>query len=734
VNGGILFEHAMPLWLIGPAVLAAAAWGAWLLLRAGRPDRLSLILAALRFAFLLLLAWCLLRPLRREQRVDLVKPRFVVALDTSGSMGLAPRQGETTRRDVARGVLGLPWVETVSAACVLEAYPFAAEPGQKAPIQALRELPADGASTRLSESLAKLTERYRGQRLGGLLLLSDGLDTRETSAAWTRRAWPCPIYTVRPEPVGTWDVTPDVHVADIQTPRRVTVGWSSDLKALISGEGTGGREISVCLSKNGAPLQKLPTQIAADGGTREVSFRIEHDEAGEYVYSVSVPPLPGEINTNDNAYAAAVLVMEPGNSLLYVEGLPRWESKYLTRALQAIESVRALCFVRGPDGRFLTYGAAAGTALEMTEAQLAGYKIVVLGDLDAAGVGAERAAALRKFVEAGGSLVVLGGPHAWGTNGLPETALADLLGVRGVGGVPLEGKYAPALTPDGRSHAIFSGDAASWTPLPPLLSVYPSRELAAGAVSLATAQTESGALPVLAAQRFGQGKVLAVLTDSLWRWQLDPAAGNAYFRFWNQALQWLLPAETAAAQDQMDLFAESDRCFLGEAVTLNGRASAGGAAVPPGVAVTCEIAAPDGRRVPFAMSREEVQTAAGGAYTRYALSYTAEAPGLHRAVGTFTASGRKVESPAFSFFVSPFTPESNPRPANLEALQALARESGGRFLETGEVSRALSVLRFETGKEETVTYRSLWNTIPLAVCLLGLLCAEWIVRKAANLA
>ena len=78
-----------------------------------------------------------------------------------------------------------------------------------------------------------------------MLLLSDGLDTREASEDWVCDAWPWKIYTVRLEPPGVWEVEPDVRVDNVNTPRRVTQGWRTELKAAVSGQGTKGQALNV---------------------------------------------------------------------------------------------------------------------------------------------------------------------------------------------------------------------------------------------------------------------------------------------------------------------------------------------------------------------------------------------------------------------------------------------------------------------------------------------------------
>lgn len=730
---GLLFEHVAPRWTIALALALAlaAVIGVWH--RTGKGDLASILFLGLRTTFLLLLGWCLLRPLEKHVRVELLQPRFAVVLDTSASMNLAPREDLPRRIDTARRFLSLPWLDRLAAQCRIEAYTFSTEVSAPTDVDTIRTRPAEGSATRLRESLEKIVERYRGQKLAGVVLLTDGLDTREPGAMWARRTWPCPIYATRLEPVVEWATVPDVRVDTVVTPRRVTVGWSSDLKAVISGDHTAGRWLTVRMARNGESVQELPTQIPGESGSREVVFRLDHPQSGAFTYEVSVVPLEGETHTNDNRLAVEVLVLEAGRTVLYLEGLPRWESKYLNRALQTLPNLSAMTLLRGPEGRLLAFGTAQPSALELTEAWLARFQVIIVGDLPFHALGESRAETLRRFVEQGGSLVLLGGPEAWGPQGFRAGPLAPLIGARQVGDTPpMEGRYVVTLTPEGRAHPLFAADPGLDPRLPPVLSVFPARDLVPGAVVLAEVQTETGPLPLLVTLRYGQGKALSVFTDSLWRWQLEPESGQAYLRFWSQALQWLFPTETPTEAYQLELLSETDRLFLGESLTLHARLSTGNRTLAEDVSVTCELMLPDGRQLPFPMRRQPLEAAPGGRYARYAVELRPEQPGLYRAKAAATPEGHPLESPPFSFFVKPYTPESVPQPANIELLRSLASASGGRFAETNELALWLSEQRFESPQEERVTFRSRWQTLPVLACLIGLLCVEWISRKAAQ--
>ena len=734
----IIFDHSLPIIVIGASL--AAALGAVMLSfwRHRGARRFGLVLTALRLSFLALLGWCLLQPQRRESRTQLLRPRFVVALDTSQSMLLTPSAEVPSRWAAARGLLGGGWRRVTAAECVVDACSVAGGLGPRLALEEAEHLVPDGAATLLRNGIQALADRYRGQNVAGVLLLSDGVDTREVRDEWAVGPWPFPVYTVQLEPAAVWEVEPDVRVDRVDTARRVPVGWKTELKAIVSGQGTGGEEVPVQLLRDGEGIDDASIRIPAEGGSRELAFVLEHPRVGVFTYEVRVPGLPGESQTSDNQYSVSVQVVDAANRLLYVEGPPRWESKYLARLLTASRQVTALVFIRGPDQKFWTLGAREGLTPDLDEQQLALFKIVILGNLSGAELGPERAARVETFVAGGGSLILLGGPKAWDAAGFGATPLAALLPVQGAA-APAEGRYAVALTDEGRAHPVFAGAAGEGAGLPPVLSLFAGLQPAPGAQTLLVAEGPQGAQPVVVTQRYGEGRVAALLTDSLWRWKLDPSSSRdpVYDRFWTQLLAWLSPAEETLAEDRIELFPDKEQLYLGEEVVLSARvaAPAGTAEADPPGRVQCEITLPDGRAVPFVMARREVPAGPSGrAGSGYEVTFPSRAPGLHAARVVIEREGGPVRSDPVSFFVKPYTPESVPRPANLDVLRALARGSGGRFLENvEEADRYLSSLQFHGAEEERVEYRSLWRSFWVLPWLLGLLSAEWGLRKWRNL-
>jgi hypothetical protein len=554
----MIFEHTPATWVIVISVVLAVLLAGFSIWRFAPRIRGTALIGGAHLLFLLLLGWCILLPGQRTTETHTLKPRFVVMLDTSKSMLLRPTDSVPTRWARAQEALALSWVKSVSADCEIDLYSFDSAVGKKLALADAAGLAAAGDSTMLRDALPKITGRYGGVNVVGGLLLSDGNDTREVFREWAAEKRPFPLYTVALEPPGAWKVEPDVSVDGVQTPRRVSVSWETDLRAVISGQGTGGQTMQVGLYKDGVLQEEAPVQIPAEGGTRQVTFNLAHPEVGVFTYRIAVPPLPGESNTNDNEFAVLVQVIDAKNRLIYVEGPPRWESKYLKRALQANRQATPLIFLQGPEGKPLALGPVGRMTADLTEQQLSFFKIVVVGNLDAEELGEERARNLVKFVETGGSLVLLGGTKAWGEKGFSASALKSILPVKGFRTTPDEGQFAVSLTPEGKSHAAFGGDPTLWESIPPVLSVFSGGTLQPAASALVVAETPRGAQPIAVSQRYGQGKVVALLTDSLWKWQLHPTAieNKPYQRFWDQLIAWLLPAEEEVEKDRLQLLTD----------------------------------------------------------------------------------------------------------------------------------------------------------------------------------
>lgn len=732
----IVFEHTFPVWLLGVVLGTALLLGVFTAWRFLQRRVASGLLVCVYVLVLGGMVWCMLLPGIRNTFTRVRRPRFVVALDTSRSMTLTPSPEFPSRWKTAQEALKQRWFKRLGEECEVDFLPFDVDLSENIPVSEAASLEPKGLATRLRQSLRKIAERNAGANVAGMLLLSDGADTGEALDDWASAPQPYPVYGLRLEPPGGWKQDPDVRIDAVTTSRRVTLGWKSELKVKVSGQGTRGASVAVQLYENGALHGEIPTQIPDEGGEREVVFELEHPKMGTFQYRVFVPPLAGEKNKEDNEQTLTVEVVDARNRLLYLEGVPRWEYKYLRRTLLSERQVSSIIFFTGPDGAPRGGTPVGNVTADMTPQQLAYFKIIMLGNIDAKELGASRAKNLVKFVEDGGSLILLGGAKGWNAGGLAETDLGKILPVRGgeVRTLESEKPFPVKLSEAARAHPAFAGDAVLWKDIPPVLSLFSGFQLSPGAETLVTADTPAGAQPIVATQRFGQGKVAAILTDSLWRWQLGPEAGRTrpYERFWTQMISWLLPRQETLEGTRLEFFSDRDQIFLGESIELNARF--GSEDVPSPDSVEAKITLPDKREVPYRMAPQMLSLPSGKSFPGFTVSFPATQPGLYSVSGSAKVKGQTYTSEPFSIFVKPHSPETVPRPAKTEVVQTIAAASGGRFFESlDELNDVLGKLQFHPSEQKFSDYRTLWRDWPALLCLMLLLAASWGLRKSQNL-
>ncbi len=731
-----VYEHTVPTGLLVIAIILAVLAGAYSAWRFLPRNVGNIVLASLYLTVLAIVAWCLLLPGRKDAVTQLLKPRFVVALDTSRSMTLSPTGESTDRWTTAGQALKQPWTKVLGAECEIDVFPFSSRTGESVALGDVGALAPEGKATLLRDGLKLIADRYSGLNVAGGLLLSDGIDTREAFDDWAGDERPFPFHTVRLEEPGEWQKEPDLRIDAVTTARRVTVGWQTEFKVRVSGQGTQGAPVSVQVFSGENMIAEKPTQIANEGAERELLFELEHPQIGVYEYRAFIPPLPGEKNTEDNEYIVPVRVIDARNRLLYVEGAPRWDYKFLRRVLLAQQQITPIIFYTGPDGKPYGGTQAGNLNADMTSDQLALFKIVVVGNLNAEELTAQRADNLVTFVSNGGSLVLLGGRKAWAEDGIGQTGLSKILPIRGEAMKPVEGKdpMPVRLTDTARAHPAFAGDPEFWEIIPPVLSVFLGGSLAPGAQTLVNVETPQGQRPIVATQRYGQGKVTVILTDSLWRWQLGPEASKnqPYQRFWTQLLGWLLPEEEELEEDKIDVFAERDQLFLGEELEIHARI--GGKNAPSVSKMECKVTGPDGREVPYRMASRQVMTPSGKSFPGFSFTFTATDPGLYKAVGTTKLGDAMKSSEPFSFFVRPYSPETMPRPINAKVLEAIATASGGQFFaDLQSLDEGLSSLKLTATEESTAEFHTLWRHWIMVSLLMAMLAVSWGLRKFRNM-
>ena len=276
-------------------------------------------------------------------------------------------------------------------------------------------------------------------------------------------------------------------------------------------------------------------------------------EAGLRDLRVVLDPVQGETNLDNNTRRALVDVTDKRRSVLYVEGEPRWEYKFIRRAIEQDRSLRLVSVVRATPNRYYRQGVGSADELKdgfpRSAAELFAFDAVIIGSFEAAALSTEQHEWLKEYVDRrGGSLLLLAGRDGLGDGGWGRVPVAQVLPAALPGGAASYGARASRVRPTDYGLAAAVGrldedpvrNVAAWQELPALADFQSIGRLKPGAIVLLEAAAGETVQPLLVTQRFGRGAAWLFATASSWRWQMRlPLADQRHELFWRQLLHTL---------------------------------------------------------------------------------------------------------------------------------------------------------------------------------------------------
>jgi uncharacterized membrane protein len=726
---------ATPLWLLGltAVVLLGMAIRTYAGAPLSRPRRVAL--ASFRFLTLMAIAVFLMRPMAVTP-VSRGAATVPVVIDASRSMAIADAEGgtryeralqlATSSDSPLQRALGDFRVELLELRN--DVVPFGAS---RAP---------DGSGSDLAAAIETVRARYRDRLTPGIVLLSDGVDTGRGAPAGDPSA--APVFAIG---IGDEQPPPDQEVLSLDVDREALPGSTIQLTASVVSHGQGRGPIDVRLLAGGRPIDLRRVAPDAEGLPARVEFRLPPAGGEPIVYTVEVPSRPGETLRANNARHTVVQPIGRKRRVLFVQGGPGYEHGFLARAWAGDPFLELDSVVRkgqndSGDATFYVQAAAARassltSALPVDRAALFAYDAIVIGNATADLLSSAQASALQAFVnERGGGLLVLGA-RSFGANGVAGGPIGDLLPVTRRP-VPVDAARASfpggaraanhlTLTPDGETHPVLrlgqSRDETSrrWNEAPALASIASAGQPRPGAQVLAVASTSGVARPVLALQRFGEGRTMVFAGEASWRWKMQrPLDDRLYDTFWRQVARWL----TAPSPDPVMVEIDAD---LQPARPATISVAVRDAAFEPLADAEVEVVVRDAQGASHAL-RATAEDAARG---RYVATWTAGSPGLVRITATARRAGDRLVSPEQAIFVGGADLETTDPRRHDSVLARLAEGSGGRLLDAAGIEDLARVLQARVDASPALTTRELWHGPWTFLAVVSLLCVEWTLRR-----
>lgn len=656
-------------------------------------------------------------------------PRLAVLVDTSASMGLTDRLGR--RKEVLASVLTGDALHALETRHRVHRYRFA-EDLSPLPEDVIDSLSTEGTGTDIGGAISYLEGGSIAGRFAAAVLVTDGNFTAGRDPLRVAEGLDMPVYTVG---IGDTLGVRDISVSHLTVNEVVYTGSNVPVEVGVRGRGYGGVRVPVTLREEGRILRSEEVTLDDREEERTVVFHVVPETEGVHRYQLEVPELDGEITAGNNRREFAIKVLKSGLRVLYIEGAPRADMGFLMRSMEKDANLEVTSILIRPDGRTFP------EPIPVSRTDWFSYDLVILGSVDYERI-RPWAPFLVAFVEErGGGLIAFGGPHSFEMGGYAGTPVGDLMpfGIAASARGLSEESFVPDLTADGRTHPItrLDDDPAEserrWLELPPLPGMNQVGRAKPGATVLArhpTWRTEDERTPVIAEHRYGQGRVLGIAAQGLWRWDLmmwgSGGTNAAYERFWNNAVRWITVREGSR---RIRVVSDKLQYHGGETIRFDGQVYDENYRPVEGAELTVAVRPAQDETGALQINL----TSTGQGFGRYAGRLQFLPAGAYSFEASAALSGVPIGTDRGGFVVGEAGAEFERTRMNRELLVQLADMTGGGFYLPSDIDRMADDIELdEITVQETRTV-SLWSHPGVLALLVCLLAAEWFYRRYLGL-
>jgi uncharacterized membrane protein len=747
-RGHFVLLSAWPRWILALAIAGAAVLLGVLFwrrrktaaprLRGGR----GLVLWFLHTAVLALLLILLWEPALAVSELRAQQNIIAVLIDDSRSMAQtdagtdAPTGHRLTREQAAVAALQHGVLDGLKQRFQVRVYKV----GRKlSPISDLTRVQPDEPSTQLSEGLRQFTEDTQDLPIGAVVLLSDGSENPrgddaqggidpETLDALRNRL--LPVHTVG---FGRESEDHDIEMDAVNLASRVLAGARMVATVRFHQHGFAGQTALLTVRDGSKVLAGREVTLPRDGIVSAESVFFNAGDPGAKSFAFALTPLPSETNASNNALSRMVNVSGDTRRVLYVEGEPRWEFKFIRRAIEDDPHLQMASMLRTTENKIYRQGLTDPTELAdgfpVRPEDLFVYSGIVIGSVEAGYFTPAQQELLREFVDRrGGGILFLGGRFSladggWGSSGatdLVPTFLPHTLGTFH------RDPAFPLLTPAGLDSPVTrladapQDNEARWKKLPYLADFQDAGSPKPGATVLLEMSDLHRKLPMLVTEPYGRGRTAVLATAGSWRWQMNMAAGDAsHDQFWRQLMRWVaadapgpvvasVPSQTLLDEGQVRLSATvRDKQYAPvEDATVAARVVG-----PDGVATLVDLAAVPGQPGSFQVD------------------WTADKPGQYAMEVTAERAGQELGRDIVTLERQDGVAENFHTQQNRTLLEQLSAATGGRYWRPQDLSSLPRDISYSEAGISLRDTKPLWNMPALFLLLLSMICGQWLLRR-----
>ncbi len=122
---------------------------------------------------------------------------------------------------------------------------------------------------------------------------------------------------------------------------------------LIRQRGYAGQRVPLVVEDGGRIVSRDSITLPPDGDVAPVRVSVAANDAGPRSFTFRIPMQPGEQVEQNNAQQALVDVRDGREKILYVEGEPRSEMRFIRAAVEADSNIQIVALQRTAENKFL---------------------------------------------------------------------------------------------------------------------------------------------------------------------------------------------------------------------------------------------------------------------------------------------------------------------------------------------------------------------------------------------
>jgi hypothetical protein len=650
---------------------------------------LNSLLFAGRAVLTSFLAFLLLGPIVKQVNNLYEKPHFVVLRDNSASIAQVTDSATRTALDTQ----------------LLRTRELMEEKGYTTSVQDLKgdsegSLSYTLPSSDLHAALRRISNRYEGQKIAGVILVSDGIYNAGLSPI--HASYNFPVYTV-----GLGDTTQrtDVSVRNIAYNKIAYQGNKFPLRAEVQVKNLPAQDITVSLYQRGRLIEKQTKKSKSDD-LLTFDFEPLAEEQGIQKLDVQVEIKAGEQNTRNNRSSVFVEVVEGKKKILLVAAAPHPDIKALREVVEKNSNYEFRLHIPGIE--------------EQPAAKLRPEDIDLAIFHQSPDVKGRTSSVFQSFVNSKSSLLLVLGQQSdlqqLTKSNMPvkfESAPRDW------------DEVTPVSNPSFQNFSITSEANTLLSDFPPVYVHFGKLQMIPTASPLLFQRVGSVTTekPLLFVDQRDRGKIGVMLGEGLWRWRLNEYERTestlAFDELFGKLIQFLSTTEDKRKFRSYPIKQEfSDT----EAVIFESQVYNDIFEPVYGNSIEIDLTDESGKKYPYSYV-----TSPGN--IRYQIGGLKE--GVYKYTSRTFING-KTEQVRGEFAVVELQSELQNLTADFDLLRKLSSNSGGKFF----AANAIPALRENLARAEAKSiihteesYDSMINLKWIFWILLLLVSAEWFLRK-----